>query len=81
MTETTTGTHILLFGDADRKMGSVGVLLATLDARIVLDDEGHIDAEEGKPGELWVRGKTIMKASSDCTVLTCISLWLTWPAN
>jgi acyl-CoA synthetase (AMP-forming)/AMP-acid ligase II len=33
-------------------------------ARLVKDDDGLIDAEEGKPGELWIHGKTIMKVIS-----------------
>ncbi|KAF7360147.1 AMP binding protein [Mycena venus] len=61
LTETTTGTHMLLFRDADRKVGSVGTLCANLEARIVHDEDGTVDTEEGAPGELWVRGKTIMK--------------------
>ncbi|KAJ7185860.1 AMP binding protein [Mycena filopes] len=62
LTETTTGTHLLLFNEAaDRKVGSVGTLLANLEARIVHDEDGLVEAEEGKPGELWVRGKTVMK--------------------
>ncbi|KAJ7255024.1 AMP binding protein [Mycena haematopus] len=61
LTETTTATHLLPWGDAERKVGSVGTICANLEARIVQDDEGTIDAEDGAPGELWVRGKTIMK--------------------
>jgi long-subunit acyl-CoA synthetase (AMP-forming) len=53
---------MLFFGDADQKIGSVGPLCSNLEARIVCDEEGTVDAEEGAPGELWVRGKTIMKA-------------------
>ncbi|KAJ7215070.1 hypothetical protein GGX14DRAFT_696593, partial [Mycena pura] len=30
-------------------------------ARLVVDEDGEVDAEEGKPGELWVQGKTVMK--------------------
>lgn len=45
--------------DAERKIGSIGVLLSNLEARIVMDD-GE-DAKEGEPGELWLRGPTIMK--------------------
>ncbi|KAJ7350441.1 AMP binding protein [Mycena albidolilacea] len=61
LTETSPTTHLLTVGEADRKMGSIGVLLPNLEARLVEDDEGEVDAEEGKPGELWVRGKTVMK--------------------
>lgn len=51
-------THLLPPQDAERKMGSIGLLLPNLEARLV--DEG-VDATEGKPGELWIRGPTIMK--------------------
>ncbi|KAJ6478797.1 AMP binding protein [Mycena vitilis] len=61
LTETSTGTHVLDFPSADRKVGSVGTLLPTLKARLIEDDDGELDAEEGKPGELWVQGKIVMK--------------------
>ncbi|KAJ7359705.1 AMP binding protein [Mycena albidolilacea] len=61
LTETSTATNLLFFGDADQKVGSVGPLCSNLEARIICDEEGTVDAEEGAPGELWVRGKTIMK--------------------
>ncbi|KAF7351415.1 4-coumarate--CoA ligase-like 7 [Mycena sanguinolenta] len=53
LTETTTGTHLLPFRDSDRKIGSVGLLCSNLEARIIHDDEGNVDAQEGAPGELW----------------------------
>ncbi|KAF7362187.1 4-coumarate--CoA ligase-like 7 [Mycena venus] len=61
LTETSPTTHLLTVEEADRKMGSIGVLLPNLEARLVEDDEGKIDAAEGQPGELWIRGKTVMK--------------------
>jgi acyl-CoA synthetase (AMP-forming)/AMP-acid ligase II len=61
LTETSPTTHLLTVGEADRKMGSIGILLPNLEARLVEDDAGEVDAEEGKPGELWVRGRTVMK--------------------
>ncbi|KAJ6497728.1 AMP binding protein [Mycena sanguinolenta] len=61
LTETSPTTHVLVAEDADRKMGSIGTLLPNLEARLVEDDEGKIDAAEGQPGELWIRGKTVMK--------------------
>lgn len=46
-----------------RKLGSVGYLLPNLKLRLVVDGEGpgNIDAEEGQPGEIWIRGPTVMK--------------------
>lgn len=59
LTETSPSTHILPTQDCIRKVGSIGVLLPNLEARLVLDDGK--DAEPGHPGELWLRGVTIMK--------------------
>ncbi|KAJ6558413.1 hypothetical protein DFH09DRAFT_529695, partial [Mycena vulgaris] len=61
LTETSPTTHLLPVSHADSKMGSIGILLPNLEARLVEDDDGNIDAAEGQPGELWVRGKTVMK--------------------
>ncbi|KAK0494751.1 AMP binding protein [Armillaria luteobubalina] len=58
LTETSPMTHLLPPQDAERKMGSIGTLLPNLEARLV--DEG-VDTAEGKPGELWIRGPTIMR--------------------
>jgi len=54
------------------KIGSVGVLLPRLEARLVVDGEGNgdIDAAEGAPGEIWIRGPSVMKVSSK----TCFAL-------
>ncbi|KAJ7060929.1 hypothetical protein C8F01DRAFT_1291039 [Mycena amicta] len=69
-TETSTGVTILDLADADRKAGSVGSLVPNLEVRLVVcvsvDGAGasstaNLDAEPGQPGELWVRGPTIMK--------------------
>ncbi|KAK7444255.1 hypothetical protein VKT23_015265 [Stygiomarasmius scandens] len=65
LTETSPTTHLLPTEDAIRKIGSIGILLANLEARLVVDDEGgpgkEIDAPEGERGELWIRGPTVMK--------------------
>ena len=48
--------------DDMRKMGSVGVLMPNLQARIVsAEGNGDFDVGEGQPGELWIKGPTIMK--------------------
>ncbi|KAF8633434.1 hypothetical protein AX17_004604 [Amanita inopinata Kibby_2008] len=63
LTETSPTTHMIPFHEAVRKVGSIGVLLPNLEARLVVDGDGtgEIDAEEGQVGELWLRGPTIMK--------------------
>lgn len=43
----------------DTKAGTIGPLLPNLEARLVQDD--GTDAKEGEPGELWIRGPSIMK--------------------
>jgi 4-coumarate--CoA ligase len=40
---------------------SVGELLANCEAKIVLDDEGKVEAPQGERGEIWVRGPNVMK--------------------
>ncbi|KAF7319145.1 AMP binding protein [Mycena chlorophos] len=63
LTETSPSTHTLDWSDCSNHIGSIGKLLSTLEARLVADDEGDvvIDAEPGKRGELWIRGKSVMK--------------------
>jgi 4-coumarate--CoA ligase len=50
--------------DGLRKLGSVGLLLPNLEARLVLDTDGLVDAKEGESGELWIKGPSVMKVSS-----------------
>lgn len=40
---------------------SVGELVPNCEAKIVLDDEGKVEAPQGERGEIWVRGPNIMK--------------------
>jgi 4-coumarate--CoA ligase len=40
---------------------SVGEVLANMEAKIVLDDEGKIEAPQGERGEIWVKGPNVMK--------------------
>lgn len=63
LTETSPTTHLLPPNDGIRKIGSIGVLLPNLEARLLVDGDGNGDTEanEGEAGELWLRGPTIMK--------------------
>jgi 4-coumarate--CoA ligase len=40
---------------------SVGEMLAECEAKIVLDNEGKVEAKQGERGEIWVRGPNVMK--------------------
>ncbi|KAF1849504.1 4-coumarate-CoA ligase-like protein [Cucurbitaria berberidis CBS 394.84] len=40
---------------------SVGEVLANCEAKIVLDDEGKVEAKQGERGEVWVKGPNVMK--------------------
>lgn len=40
---------------------SVGELVPNCEAKIVLDDEGAVEAAQGERGEIWVRGPNVMK--------------------
>jgi len=63
LTETSPTSHLLPASDGIRKIGSVGILLPNLEARLVIDGDGdgNIDARDGQAGEIWIRGPTIMK--------------------
>ncbi|KDR75730.1 hypothetical protein GALMADRAFT_248391 [Galerina marginata CBS 339.88] len=63
LTETSPTTHLVPREDAERKIGSIGILLPNLEARLVVDGDGDgdIEAAEGQSGEIWIRGPTIMK--------------------
>ena len=64
LTETSPNTHLLPEVDSISKVGSIGLLMPNLEARLLVDGDGKgdIEAGEGEAGELWLRGPTIMKA-------------------
>ena len=64
LTETSSNTHLLPEVDFIPKVGSIGLLMPNLEARLLVDGDGNgdIEAGEGEAGELWLRGPTIMKA-------------------
>jgi 4-coumarate--CoA ligase len=56
-------------------MGSIGVLLPNLEARLVANDEnGIVDAAPGNPGELWIRGPTVTKGYRNKPTATADSI-------
>jgi len=59
LTETCSCTQLLPMSECVRKVGSVGPLMANCECRLMTEDEQ--DAPEGGPGELWIRGPSIMK--------------------
>ncbi|KAH9996648.1 AMP binding protein [Russula compacta] len=75
LTETSPVTHLLPAKDCLRKVGSIGVVLPNLEARLVASDEDDIiDAAPGERGELWVRGPTVMKGYLNNTAATANSI-------
>lgn len=64
LTETSPTSHCLPPEDCIRKVGTVGPLFPNLEARLVIEDTE--EAKEGEPGELWVRGPSIMKVCRSC---------------
>jgi acyl-CoA synthetase (AMP-forming)/AMP-acid ligase II len=40
---------------------SVGEIIANCEAKLVLDDEGKVEAAQGERGEVWIRGPNVMK--------------------
>ncbi|KIP05226.1 hypothetical protein PHLGIDRAFT_74606 [Phlebiopsis gigantea 11061_1 CR5-6] len=63
LTETSPTAIVLPSKEYLVKAGSVGLLLPNMEARIMVDDVK--DANEGEPGELWLRGPTIFKGYLD----------------
>ncbi|KAF9514789.1 hypothetical protein BS47DRAFT_1361504 [Hydnum rufescens UP504] len=61
LTETSPTTHWLPLEDTVRKMGTIGLLLPNLQARLVDDDENDIKPSPENRGELWIRGPSVMK--------------------
>lgn len=47
--------------DGDGRHGSIGRLLTTFDARLIDTETGKDVTEPDQPGELWVRGPSVMK--------------------
>jgi 4-coumarate--CoA ligase len=59
LTEMSPVSHLQPYDKFLSQAGSVGILLPNLEARLVGD--GDVDVKPGKPGELWLRGPTVMK--------------------
>ncbi|GJJ12638.1 hypothetical protein Clacol_006881 [Clathrus columnatus] len=60
LTETSPTCTAQKLEDFPAKIGSVGGLLAGLEAQLVKDN-GIDDADEGEPGEIWIKGPNVMK--------------------
>lgn len=59
LTETSPATHVLPLDMSKKKLGSIGLILPTLEARII-DAQGK-DVPEFEAGEMALRGPTIMR--------------------
>lgn len=55
-------SHLTTVDQFLTKAGSTGVLLPNLEARLV--GGAGVDVNAGEPGELWLRGPTVMKVDS-----------------
>lgn len=66
LTESTGASHYVYHEDSAHLVGAVGKLLPSIECRLV-QEGSDIDAPEGQPGEIWLRGPTIMKVSHTST--------------
>lgn len=62
LTEMSPVCNLLPYDHFQSKAGSVGLLVPNLEARLVGDS--GVDVKEGEPGELWLRGPTVMKVNA-----------------
>ena len=72
MTEMSPVVHFLPCDRFLAKAGSVGILAPNLEARLV--GQSGIDVNLGEPGELWLRGPTVMKVGTDRRIRVRMSL-------
>ncbi|EJT98516.1 acetyl-CoA synthetase-like protein [Dacryopinax primogenitus] len=63
LTETSPTSHMMITWAITTKAGSVGRLLPNLQTRLICEDE-ETDVEPGQPGELWIKGPTVMRQVS-----------------
>jgi 4-coumarate--CoA ligase len=61
LTETSPTVFFLTEDESITKMGSVGRMISNIQIRLIVDGPGEVDAKDGEPGEIWVRGPSIMK--------------------
>jgi acyl-CoA synthetase (AMP-forming)/AMP-acid ligase II len=64
LTETSPTSHYTSVNNYERVKGSCGQLMPCVEARLINEegrDVGHEQGPFGEPGEIWLRGPTIMK--------------------
>lgn len=60
LTETSPCSHVMTAEEGPHHRGSIGKIISTMQARLV-DVNTGLDVQPGKPGELWLRGSSVMK--------------------
>ncbi len=78
MTECSPVSHITPDEEAGRRMGSVGLLAAGTECRLV-DPATEEDVAAGGRGEIWIRGPQVMRGylrNPDATAATLVDGWL-----
>ncbi len=60
LTEASPATHVMNLREGIEHQGSIGRIMPTMQARLV-DVVSGMDVPRGEPGELWVRGPSVMK--------------------
>lgn len=73
LTETSPSSHFNPLEYYESKAGTVGTLFPNLECRIVKDNGD--DAQDDEPGEVWIRGPSVMKVLSQSSSITSLTTY------